>query len=166
MKKIWKILTIILIVIVVLIVFVIAADKIYGKIIKVEPGNIYLSKENSEEEIKAVRGSYSWREKTLISYINVNADASSPLTFDYTQTIKAKPGEKIYFKDDENWNSIVASVIFGKDRIEIVKVSIESNLEERYIVVPEMEKGKHVVQMDMKSEKGEAWYTFQLDIVE
>ena len=46
MKKIWKILTIILIAIVVLIVFVIAADKIYGKIIKVEPGNIYLSKEN------------------------------------------------------------------------------------------------------------------------
>ncbi len=164
MNKLLKILTIILVTILLLIILVVIADKIYGRIIKVEPEDIYLTKENTEESIKSVKGSYSWKEKTLISYINVNADSSSPLTYDYTQTITAKPGEKIYFEGGE-WNSLVASVILGKDRTEIAKISIDSNLSERYIVVPEMESGKHIVQMDLKSEKGEVWYTFQLEIV-
>ena len=165
MNKIWKILIIALILIILVIALVAVADKIYGKMITVEPDDIYLNKENSEEKIKGVKGSYSWREKTLISYVAVNADAASPLTYDYTQTISAKPGEKIYFNNDE-WNSLVASVILGKDRVEIGKISIESNLEEGYILVPEMLPGKYVVEMDLKAEKGEAWYTFQINIVE
>lgn len=166
MNKFFKVLTITLIAIVLLLILLVIADKIYGKMLKVEPGDLYLTKENTEEKIKASKGGYQWTEKSIINSINVIADSLGVLAFDYSKNLEVKPGDKIYFDNLEDWTSASASVILSKDREEIARISIETNFEEKYIIVPEIEKGKHVVQMDMEAEKGRVRYGFQINIVE
>lgn len=161
MKKVLKILAIILIIV----IGVVVADVIYYKTAKVEPEDLYLTTENSNEQIKANRGTYQWKKKGIIRDINVIADSIGPTSFDYPKIIEAKSGDKIYFSDN-GWTKVNASIILQKDRTELAKVPIESNVEKRYIVVPEMVAGEYIVQIDLESEMGEVWYSAKIKITE
>lgn len=160
MNKITKI----LIIVAILIVCVWVADIIYCKIISVEPDDLYLVKENSEENVKATKGSYTWKEKGIIRYINVTADSVGPINIDYNKIIEVKPGDKIYFNDC-NWTNVGASVILQKDGKEVANIPIESNLEERYIVVPQIVVDEYIVKIDLKSDNGEVWYSAKIKII-
>lgn len=159
MKKIWKILAIILIV--VMIIFII--DTIYYKTAKVEPKDLYITKEESNEIIKACKGSYSWKEKGFLRKISVVADSIDPTHFDYTKVLNVNIGDKIYF-NNYDWTKVSASIILEKDRKEIAKVPIESNLEECYVVVPEIIDGEYIIQINLKSNKGDVWYSVKVNI--
>ena len=157
MKKVLKIFIVILVVLVV----AIAARKIYYSVVEIEPNDLYLTKENTEENFIATKGSYSWNDKG----VSVIADSISHLEMDYSKEIDVKANDKIYFSDD-NWTSVGASVILAQGRKEIAKVTIESNLEGKYIVVPEIEPGEYVVQINLESDKGDVWYTTKINISE
>ena len=159
MNKITKILIVVLIII----IFVLVADALYCRTISVEPDELYLSKENSEESIQATKGSYTWKERGLIKYVNVVSDSVGPTSIDYNQKIEAKSGEKIYFSDS-NWSDIGASLILQKDGKDVAILPIESNIEERYIIVPQLVNDEYVVKIDLKSDNGEVWYSAKIVI--
>lgn len=159
MKKVLKILAIILIIV----IGVVIADVIYCKVAKVEPEDLYLNKENSTEQIKASRGTYQWTERGIIRNISAIADSKGPTSFDYPKVIETKVGDKIYFNDCE-WTKVSASILLQKDRTELAKVPIESNLEENYIVIPELVASEYIVQINLKSDKGEVWYSAKIKI--
>lgn len=161
MKKSWKILAVIFIV--VIMVFIV--DAIYCRIVKVEPDDLYLTKENSEENVQATKGSYVWEEKGIIRNISVAADSIGPTSIDYNKKIEVKSGDKVYFNDC-NWTSVGASLILQKDGKEIASLPIESNLEEKYIVIPQLVTDDYIIKIDLKSEKGEVWYSAKIKITE
>ena len=157
MKKILKILIILLAVV----VLVFAARKIYYSNVKIEPEELYLTKENSVEEFKATKGSYSWNDKG----ISVIADSIGPLQMDFSKAIDVKINEKIYFSD-QNWTNGGSAVILAKERTEVARVTLETNLEENYIVMPELTKGEYVIQINLESDKGDVWYAAKINITE
>lgn len=161
MKKSWKILAVIFIV--VIMVFIV--DAIYCRIVKVEPDDLYLTKENSEENVQATKGSYVWEEKGIIRNISVAADSIGPTSIDYNKKIDVKSGDKVYFNDC-NWTGVGASLILQKDGKEIASLPIESNLEEKYIVIPQLVADDYIIKIDLKSEKGEVWYSAKIKITE
>ena len=161
MKKSWKILAVIFIV--VIMVFIV--DAIYCRIVKVEPDDLYLTKENSEENVQATKGSYVWEEKGIIRNISVAADSIGPTSIDYNKKIDVKSGDKVYFNDC-NWTGVGASLVLQKDGKEIASLPIESNLEERYIVIPQLVADDYIIKIDLKSEKGEVWYSAKIKITE
>ena len=161
MKKSWKILAVIFIV--VIMVFIV--DAIYCRIVKVEPDDLYLTKENSEENVQATKGSYVWEEKGIIRNISVAADSIGPTSIDYNKKIEVKSGDKVYFNDC-NWTGVGASLVLQKDGKEIASLPIESNLEERYIVIPQLVEDDYIIKIDLKSEKGEVWYSAKIKITE
>lgn len=161
MKKSWKILAVIFIV--VIMVFIV--DAIYCRIVKVEPDDLYLTKENSEENVQATKGFYVWEEKGIIRNISVAADSIGPTSIDYNKKIDVKSGDKVYFNDC-NWTGVGASLILQKDGKEIASLPIESNLEEKYIVIPQLVADDYIIKIDLKSEKGEVWYSAKIKITE
>ncbi len=161
MNKITKILILALI----LVVCISLADIIYSKNVLIEPDNLYLTKENSEEKVQATKGSYTWKEKGIIRYINVSADSIGPTSIDYNKKVEVKSGDKIYFNDC-NWTEVSALLILQKDGKEIATLPVESNIEERYIVVPQLVADDYIVKIDLKSNKGDVWYSAKIKIVE
>lgn len=157
MKKFLKILIIVL----VAIILIFAVRKIYYRNVKVEPEELYLTKENMEEEFKATKGSYSWNDKG----VSVIADSIGPLQMDYSKAIDVKVNEKIYFSDHD-WTNGGAAIILAKERTEVARVTLEANLEENYIVVPELTNGEYVIQINLESEKGDVWYAAKINITE
>lgn len=157
MKKFLKVLIIVL----VAIILILAIRKIYYSNVKVEPEELYLSKENTEEEFKASKGSYSWNDKG----VSVIADSIGPLQMDFSKAIDVKINDKIYFSD-HNWTNGGAAVILAEGRKEIARVTLETNLNENYIVVPEITKGEYVVQINLESDKGDVWYATKINITE
>ena len=157
MKKILKVLIIVL----VAIILIFAVRKIYYRNVKVEPEELYLTKENMEEEFKATKGSYSWNDKGVA----VIADSIGPLQMDFSKAIDVKVNEKIYFSD-HNWTNGGSALILAKERTEVARVTLETNLEENYIVVPELTKGEYVIQLNLESEKGDVWYAAKINITE
>ena len=157
MKKNLKVLIIVL----VAIILIFAVRKIYYRNVKVEPEELYLTKENMEEEFKASKGSYSWNDKGVA----VIADSVGPLQMDFSKAIDVKVNEKIYFSD-HNWTNGGAALILAKERTEVARVTLETNLEENYIVVPELTKGEYVIQINLESEKGDVWYAAKINITE
>ena len=157
MKKILKVLIIVL----VAIILIFAVRKIYYRNVKVEPEELYLTKENMEEEFKATKGSYSWNDKGVA----VIADSIGPLQMDFSKAIDVKVNEKIYFSD-HNWTNGGSALILAKERTEVARVTLETNLEENYIVVPELTKGEYVIQINLESEKGDVWYAAKINITE
>lgn len=157
MKKFLKILIILLAVV----VLVFAARKIYYSNVKIEPEELYLTKENSVEEFKATKGSYSWNDKG----ISVIADSIGPLQMDFSKAIDVKVNDKIYFTD-YNWTNGGSAVILAKERTEVARVTLETNLEENYIVMPELTKGEYVIQINLESDKGDVWYAAKINITE
>ena len=151
----------VLIIVLVAIILIFAVRKIYYSNVKVEPEELYLTKENMEEEFKATKGSYSWNDKG----VSVIADSIGPLQMDYSKAIDVKVNEKIYFSD-HNWTNGGAAVILAKERTEVARVILETNLEENYIVVPELTKGEYVIQINLESEKGDVWYAAKINITE
>lgn len=161
MKKSWKILAVIFIV--VIMVFIV--DAIYCRTAQVKPDDLYLTKENSEENVQATKGSYVWEEKGIIRNISVAADSIGPTSIDYNKKIDVKSGDKVYFNDC-NWTGVGASLVLQKDGKEIASLPIESNLEERYIVIPQLVADDYIIKIDLKSEKGEVWYSAKIKITE
>ena len=161
MKKITKILIVVLI----LVVCIFIVDAIFCKNILVEPEILYLSKENAEEKIQATRGSYTWTERGLIRNITATADSIGPTNIDYNKKIEVKSGDKIYFNDC-NWTDVGALLIFQKDGKEVASIPLESNLEEKYIVTPQLLTDDYIIKIDLKSEKGEVWYSAKIKITE
>lgn len=157
MKKFLKILIILLAVV----ILIFAVRKIYYSNVKIEPEELYLIKENTEEEFKASKGSYSWNDKG----ISVIADSIGPLQMDFSKTIDVKVNDKIYFTDHD-WTNGGSAVILAKERTEVARVTLETNLEESYIVVPELTKGEYVIQINLESEKGDVWYATKINITE
>lgn len=155
MKKILKYLVILLTVVIVVLI----ARKIYLNNVRIEPEDIYITKEDSTEQYKANKGSYAWKDKG----ISVVADSITPLQMDFSKSIDVKANDKIYFSDC-NWTNVSATVILAKERKEIAKVTIETNLEEKYIVVPELALGEYVIQLNLQSEKGNVWYAIKINI--
>lgn len=163
MKKNWKTLAIIVMLVIVIVMIIFIVDIIYSKTAKVEPNDLFFTKETTSESIKATKGGYSWKERGILREINVIADSLGPTSFDYSKNMEVNVGDKLYF-DDHNWTSVNASIILQKDRIEIAKVPIESNLEESYIVVPDMTDGEYIIQINLKSDNGEVWYSAKINI--
>lgn len=161
MNKVTKVLIIVLI----LVAGVFIADTIYCKTISVEPDNLYLTKESSEEKIQATKGSYIWEERGIIRNISVVADSIGPTGIDYNKKIDVKPGDKIYFSDC-NWSGVGASLILQKEGKEIAILPMESNLEEKYMVIPQLVADEYVIKIDLESEKGEVWYSAKIKITE
>lgn len=161
MKKSWKILAIIFII--VIMIFIV--DAVYCKTVTVEPDNLYLTKENSEEKVQATRGSYIWKERGIIRNISVAADSVGPTSIDYNKIIEVKVGDKLYFNDC-NWTEVGASVILQKDGKEVASIPIESNIEEKFIVIPQLVADDYIIKIDLKSEKGEVWYSAKIKITE
>lgn len=157
MKKILKVLIIVLAVV----ILVFAARKIYYSNVKIEPEELYLTKENSVEEFKATKGSYSWNDKGT----SVIADSIGPLQMDFSKAIDVKINDKIYFTD-HNWTNGGSAVILAKERTEVARVTLETNLEENYIVMPELTKGEYVIQINLESDKGDVWYAAKINITE
>ena len=71
--------------------------------------------------------------------------------------------DKIYFNDC-NWTDVGASLIFQKDGKEVASIPLESNLEEKYIVTPQLLTDDYIIKIDLKSEKGEVWYSAKIKI--
>lgn len=157
MKKVLKIFIIVLIIV----IAVLIGRKIYYNNVGIKPKDIYLIKESSEEQYQATMGSYSWNDNGM----SVVADSIGPLQMDFSKSIDVKPNDKIYFTDYE-WTNIGASVILAQERKEIARVTIETNLEENYIVVPELVTGEYVVQINLESDKGDVWYATKINITE
>ena len=157
MKKFLKILIILLAVV----ILIFAVRKIYYSNVKIEPEELYLIKENTKEEFKASKGSYSWNDKG----ISVIADSIGPLQMDFSKAIDVKVNDKIYFTDHD-WTNGGSAVILAKERTEVARVTLETNLEESYIVVPELTKGEYVIQINLESEKGDVWYATKINITE
>ena len=157
MKKVLIVLSIILILI--LILFIVT--RVYYNNVGVKPNDLYLNKENSEEMFKASMGTYSWNDKG----ISVIADSVGPLQIDFTKLIDVKAGEKLYFSD-ENWSVVSAFAIIAEERKEMARVTIEANLEEKCIIVPEFTPGEYVIQINLESEKGDVWYAAKINITE
>lgn len=157
MKKFLKILIILLAVV----ILIFAVRKIYYSNVKIEPEELYLTKENSVEEFKATKGSYSWNDKG----ISVIADSIGPLQMDFSKAIDVKVNDKIYFTD-YNWTNGGSAVILAKERTEVARVTLETNLEENYIVMPELTKGEYVIQINLESDKGDVWYAAKINITE
>lgn len=155
MRNILKNLIIILILFIVPIISII----IYYNNVEIKPEELYLTKENSGEEFKANTGGFSWKDKGRTTI----ADSISPLQMDFSKSIDVKANDKIYFSDC-NWTNVGATVILAKERKEIAKVTIETNLEEKYIVIPELALGEYVIQLNLQSEKGNVWYAVKINI--
>ena len=152
-----------LIVIVILFVSVFIVDLIYAKTTTVKPGNLYLTKENSKEKVQAAMGSYTWTQRGIIRKINVSADSIGPLSIDYNKKIEVKAEDKIYFNDC-NWTNISASLILQKDGKEVAILPIESNFEEKYIVIPQLVEDDYIIKIDLESDKGNVWYSAKINI--
>lgn len=153
MKKVIKVIVIIFIVIILLLV----GRKIYYNNVKITPGDLYLNKENSEENIKMNLGSYSWQDKG----INVAGVSVSPQDMENLKTLNVKQNEKVKFTDYK-WNSASARILLINEQ-QVAGFAIEINLDENYIVVPSFE-GEYIVQIDLESDKGEVWYAAKLNI--
>ena len=149
------------IIVLVAIILIFAAGKIYYVNVKIEPEELYLTKENTEEEFKATKGSYSWNDKGT----SVIADSINPLQIDFSKSIDVKVNEKIYFSD-YNWTNGGSVVILAEGRKEVARVTPETNLKENYIVVPELTKGEYVIQINLESNKGDVWYATKINIIE
>ena len=156
MKKVLIVIGIILILL--LISFI--GTRVYYNNVGVEPDDLYFYKETSEEKIKASKGSYSWNDKGT----SVIADSVGPLQMDFSKAIDVKADEKLYFTDD-NWKTASAFVIISQERTEVARVTIEVNLDEKCIIVPELTPGEYVIQLNLESEKGDVWYATKLNIV-
>ena len=157
MKKVLIIFSIILI----LLVIPFIVTRVYYNNVGVKPNDLYLNKENSEEKFKASMGSYSWNDKG----VSIIADSIGPMQMDFSKAIDVKANEKIFFTD-ENWTSVSATVIIGQERKESARVTIETNLEEKCIIVPELTKGEYVIQINLESAKGDVWYATKINITE
>lgn len=157
MKKIFKILIILLIIFVVVLI----GRRFYYSKVGVAPEDLYLTKENSQEQFKANKGTYSWNDKGTSTI----ADSIGPLEMDFSRSIDVKPNDKIYFNDCD-WTKVTATVILQQERKEVAKVAIETNLEEKCIVVPELVSGEYVIQINLESDKGNVWYATKINIVE
>lgn len=157
MKKIWKILVVILI----LFIVILMGRKIYYTNVGIAPEDLYLRSENSQEEFKASKGSYKWDDKGM----QVIADSISPLEMDFSKSIEVKQNGKIYLNDCE-WTSVSAVVILQQERKEVARIAMEANLEENYIVAPSIALGEYVIQINLKSDKGDVWYASKINIVE
>lgn len=155
-----KILNVFMIVLVT-IILIFAARKIYYANVKIEPEELYLTKENTAEEFMATKGSYSWNDKRT----SVIADSINPLQIDFSKSIDVKVNEKIHFSD-YNWTNGSSVIILAEGRTELARVTLETNLEENYIVVPELTKGEYVVQINLESNKGDVWYATKINITE
>lgn len=153
MKKSVKILLVILVVITLLFI----GRKIYYSNVEIKPEDLYLSKENSEENIKMNIGTYSWEDKGM----NVVADSIPAQDMENFKTLNVKQNEKIIFTDYD-WTSSNARILLIYEGT-VAGFGIESNPEEHYIIVPNME-GEYIVQIDLKSDKGDVWYAAKLNI--
>lgn len=153
MKKIVKIVCIIL----VIIVLGFIGRKIYYSTVEIKPEDLYLNKENLEENIQMNIGTYSWEDKG----VNVVADSIPAQDMENLKTLNVKQNEKIIFTDCD-WISSNARVLLIHEGT-VAGFAIESNPEEHYIIVPNME-GEYIVQIDLKSKKGEVWYAAKLNI--
>lgn len=153
MKKTVKILFVILAIVILLFI----GRKIYYSNVEIKPEDLYLSKENSEENIKMNIGTYSWEDKGM----NVIADSIPAQDMENLKSLNVKQNEKIVFTDCD-WISSSARILLIYEGT-VAGFAIESNPEEHYIIVPNME-GEYIVQIDLKSDKGEVWYAAKLNI--
>lgn len=153
MRKYIKIICIILFVIIVLLI----GRKIYYSNIEIKPNDLYLLKENSEENIKMNTGTYSWKDKG----IDVTSDSIPAQDIENLKTLNVKQNEKIYFTDCD-WKKASARLLVVNEG-KAAGFSIEVDAEENYIVIPNFE-GEYIVQIDLKSDKGEVWYAAKLNI--
>ena len=157
MKKKLKFFVIILIVIIMALVSI----KIYIDKLEIGPEDVYLTMENSTVEYKTTTGAYTWNDKGK----HVIADSIQPLQMDFSNIIDVKENDKIYFSGEE-WTNIGASLMIAKGRNEVARVTIETNLEEKYFVIPELVAGEYVIQINLESDKGEVWYAAKIRIME
>ena len=153
MKKSIKIIGVIFIIIIVVLI----VRRIYYANIEIKPNDVYLSKENSEDNIKMNIGTYSWNDKG----IDVISDSISAQDMGNLKTLNVKQNEKIYFTDCD-WNSANARLLLINGG-NVAGISMEINVDENYIVVPNFE-GEYIVQIDLKSDKGDVWYAAKLNI--
>lgn len=156
MKKIVKIFAIIL----VLIIVILGVRRIYYNAVGINPDELYLSKENSEESIKANLGSYQWSDKGL----HVVADAIEPTEIDFAKSFDVKQNEKLYFTDS-NWTKASAIILLESESGKVTHLVMDCNVEENYIVVPIIT-GEYIVQINLESSKGNVWYAVKLNIFE
>lgn len=157
MKKILKILIIFLIIGIIILL----CRRSYYNRVGVSPKDLYLRKENSQEEFMANKGSYSWSDKG----ISIIVDSIGPLEMDFSKSIEVKTNDKIYF-NDYDWTKVSANIILQQSGKEIANIAIESNLEEKYIVIPKFVSGEYVVKINFESNKGEVWYATKINIIE
>ena len=157
MKKIVTILVIILIIVSVVLI----GRRAYFNTVGIKPDELYLTKENSQESFKTSMGSYKWDDKGM----QVIADSISPLEIEFSEVIEVKQNEKLYFNDC-NWTNVSSVVLLQKDDEEVARLAIESNLEEKYIVVPSIALDEYIVQINLESQKGTVWYAVKLNINE
>ena len=157
MKKVFKIL------IVALIVFcaILIGRKIYYTKVGIGPEELYLSKQSSKEEFKMNKGAYQWDDKGM----QVIADSISPLEIHFINSIEVSSNDKLYF-NDYGWTMVNAFVILQQDKKEIARIPIETNLEENYIVVPDIVAGEYIIQINLESENGKVWYATKINITE
>lgn len=153
MKKIVKIVFIIL----VIIVLGFIGRKIYYSTVEIKPDDLYLTKENLEGNIKMNIGTYSWEDKGA----NVVVDSIPAQDMENLKTLNVKQNEKVVFTDCD-WISSNARILLVHEGT-VAGFAIESNPEEHYIIVPNME-GEYIVQIDLKSKKGDVWYAAKLNI--
>lgn len=154
---------ILIIVCIILILFVISfvVTRVYYNNVGIQPNDLYFYKQYSDEKFKASMGTYSWNDKGM----SVIADSISPLQMDLSKSIDVKANEKLYFTDDK-WNAVSAVVIIAQERTEMARVTIETNLEEKCIIVPKLTPGEYVIQINLESEKGDVWYAAKINITE
>ncbi len=153
MKKVVRIIIIVLLIIALILI----GRKIYYNNIEVKPNDLYLSRENSEENIKMNTGSYSWQDKG----INVAGVSVSPQDIENLKTLNVKQNEKINFTDC-NWTSATGNLLLINEQ-NTAGFALEINPKEHYIIVPNFE-GEYIIQIDLESDKGEVWYAAKLNI--
>lgn len=157
MNKILKNIAIILLIILLILI----GRRIYYSTVYIEADDLYLTKENSTEQILANKGTYSWSDKGT----HVNVDTVGPTEMEYAKIIEVKKGEKLFFNDC-NWTNSTASIIISRETKELAKVSIECNAQENYIVIPDIALGEHFIEIYCESDKGQVWYSAKINIVE
>ncbi|PKG23134.1 hypothetical protein [Niallia nealsonii] len=111
------------------------------------------------KDITMKRGSYQWTSRYLLSYSTEIADAASPNQIAENMEavgIKQKSVGDIAFHDDSN-PKIHAYIWSGTER------SKELTIKNNKLTLP-AELGKHVIEVETKWKKGNASYTFVVDI--